>query len=836
MSNEANEDTESGSEATAGHVWQQLFEEAKRLELSHPERVEEFKLKWSHAFYEESRHAGLCHLAGSDPSEWRHDQIKFLVEQLLEAQPDQPGWWDEDEPDAPLRIALEKEHHSFIQVFLDGCGPDTLYAILSEKTRHHPQETILHLAISLRSPFTERIMRTCSAEDPIFSAQDRMGWTPLHLAVTAEDAAFAAWELGSDSRLPWRLPAFSSYDTVRQLIARHTRALFLEDSDWHTPYRRRLVWLLRRERMPDGSSTQPNTSDKAADRGLSDALTNDPVLSYIRTYVIRRFPPAKASQALYPAGQERQVEFAMEMPMASSQNLLEWMERHLVFESVLKRVTLSKRKVEVASQVRRTAESQGERLDYNARDAFRTFEWLRQRGVRKIIDVVVVDSENPCHSNETIQDALEGFEVETWDWQRNDIPSSVIASSSSVVNQLTLYFSGSEATMKDWCGSEGFPNETLFPEALAPAYTPSLRSGESTQWQVAYRGPTLTICEEIDAAAVGRNDTSALSDAFKQADREVSVVLDSDIQRLKQPGQNKAATHSEEGWPSMASAFWQRTRSKFALERIPRVKIALVCDGVDVAIPELQDMVVSGITLGEDPWYISTRGHGTAQARVICKLCPHIQLHVAKLAISAEGTLFREDCLIDAVKWAMQRKVDIICLGPEILGLNVTMGPELLQSLDWAKANGIAILCAGFDGPEASHTYRLIRRHCILIGWLETSPKWEHLQGSETVDFLFDIAGVPASFWNNGNRTPSHSTIATSMACGFGALLVCVRRFQDSNEEDKRALPLREFLLYAIRNCIEDGKSVVVMEHALEAAGKVDFRAYMRWLTQALYL
>jgi hypothetical protein len=243
-----------------------------------------------------------CHLAGSDPSEWRHDQIKFLVEQLLEAQPDQPGWWDEEEPDAPLRIALEKEHHSFIQVFLDGCGPDTLYAILSEKTRH-PQGTILHLAISLRSPFTERIMRTCSAEDPIFSAQDHMGWTPLHLAVTAEDAAFAACELGSDSGLPWRLPAFSSYDTVRQLIARHTRALFLEDSDWHTPYRRRLVWLLRRERMPDGSSTQPNTFDKAVDRGLSDALANDPVLSYIRTHLIRRFPPAKASQALYPAGQ-----------------------------------------------------------------------------------------------------------------------------------------------------------------------------------------------------------------------------------------------------------------------------------------------------------------------------------------------------------------------------------------------------------------------------------------------------------------------------------------------------------------------------------------------------
>ncbi|KAL4755748.1 uncharacterized protein BDW70DRAFT_145983 [Aspergillus foveolatus] len=100
----------------------------------------------------------------------------------------------------------------------------------------------------------------------------------------------------------------------------------------------------------------------------------------------------------------------------------------------------------------------------------------------------------------------------------------------------------------------------------------------------------------------------------------------------------------------MASAFWQQIRGNSALERIPLVKVALICDGVDVAIPELRDMAVNGTMLGEDswhisPWYISASGHGTAQARVIHKLCPHIHLHVAKVATCAEGTRFQEDYL-----------------------------------------------------------------------------------------------------------------------------------------------------------------------------------------------
>jgi hypothetical protein len=92
------------------------------------------------------------------------------------------------------------------------------------------------------------------------------------------------------------------------------------------------------------------------------------------------------------------------------------------------------------------------------------FDWLRKMKVKKIMKIIVTDNETRSHDNETIQNALEGFEVESWDWKRNDIPSSVIANSSSVVRDVTLYYSGKPTVLKEWCGNNGFGDSFLFPE------------------------------------------------------------------------------------------------------------------------------------------------------------------------------------------------------------------------------------------------------------------------------------------------------------------------------------------------------------------------------------
>lgn len=81
------------------------------------------------------------------------------------------------------------------------------------------------------------------------------------------------------------------------------------------------------------------------------------------------------------------------------------------------------------------------------------------------MSVTVNDGEEPSHSDEAIENAMAGFEVERWDWQRPDISSRVIASSTSVVREVHVYFSGKSAILDEWCGDAGgFGDRAKFPE------------------------------------------------------------------------------------------------------------------------------------------------------------------------------------------------------------------------------------------------------------------------------------------------------------------------------------------------------------------------------------
>ncbi|KOS20541.1 Major intracellular serine protease [Escovopsis weberi] len=54
------------------------------------------------------------------------------------------------------------------------------------------------------------------------------------------------------------------------------------------------------------------------------------------------------------------------------------------------------------------------------------FQWLRDKGVRRILNVVVEDFEPPSHSDEALEGALKDFGVEELDWRRLDIdPASL---------------------------------------------------------------------------------------------------------------------------------------------------------------------------------------------------------------------------------------------------------------------------------------------------------------------------------------------------------------------------------------------------------------------------
>lgn len=95
-------------------------------------------------------------------------------------------------------------------------------------------------------------------------------------------------------------------------------------------------------------------------------------------------------------------------------------------------------------------------------DLVHVFKWLRENQVKKIVKVMVVDDGDPCHADESIEEAMKDFEVEIWDWKRIDLNSDVIADSSRIIREISLYSSGNKAVLMGWASQEGLPNKTKF--------------------------------------------------------------------------------------------------------------------------------------------------------------------------------------------------------------------------------------------------------------------------------------------------------------------------------------------------------------------------------------
>lgn len=57
-------------------------------------------------------------------------------------------------------------------------------------------------------------------------------------------------------------------------------------------------------------------------------------------------------------------------------------------------------------------ENETDELHRGRQDTISLFKWLREEGVKQIVRVKVDDMEMPCHSDEAIEEALAGFDVE----------------------------------------------------------------------------------------------------------------------------------------------------------------------------------------------------------------------------------------------------------------------------------------------------------------------------------------------------------------------------------------------------------------------------------------
>ena len=78
------------------------------------------------------------------------------------------------------------------------------------------------------------------------------------------------------------------------------------------------------------------------------------------------------------------------------------------------------------------------------------FNFLRNKGVKRVIRVIVDDTLNPAHSNEAIEKALGGLKVEIWDWKKFDLSTDTIVTAAPDTRELCLYWSGNNAVLRGW--------------------------------------------------------------------------------------------------------------------------------------------------------------------------------------------------------------------------------------------------------------------------------------------------------------------------------------------------------------------------------------------------
>ena len=84
------------------------------------------------------------------------------------------------------------------------------------------------------------------------------------------------------------------------------------------------------------------------------------------------------------------------------------------------------------------------------------FRWLKKKKeVERILTIVVDDDPVNPHSDEAIEEAVKGFDIETWNWIKMDMCSDTILAAAENVRDLTLFWSGNRAVLKSWAASDG---------------------------------------------------------------------------------------------------------------------------------------------------------------------------------------------------------------------------------------------------------------------------------------------------------------------------------------------------------------------------------------------
>lgn len=123
---------------------------------------------------------------------------------------------------------------------------------------------------------------------------------------------------------------------------------------------------------------------------------------------------------------------------------------HLRFEEVLQYVALPSMQLEKRPIVPKAGRKIPKPDGRGRSDMVFLFNFLRNKRVKRVIRVIVDDTLEPAHSDESIEKALGGLKVEIWDWRKIDLCTETIVTAAPEAREVSLYWSGNNAVLRGW--------------------------------------------------------------------------------------------------------------------------------------------------------------------------------------------------------------------------------------------------------------------------------------------------------------------------------------------------------------------------------------------------
>ncbi|KAK4209225.1 intracellular serine protease [Rhypophila decipiens] len=506
--------------------------------------------------------------------------------------------------------------------------------------------------------------------------------------------------------------------------------------------------------------------------------------------------------------------------------------KQLQFEDALQYVAIPKIRIEDdntgdksnISSSRRSGRGQSYKDGSGRHDLVQVFTTLRQKGVRTVIRAMVDDSFTPPHTDEAIEEALRGMDVQIWDWKKTDLSTEVIYTAAPRVREVHLYWSGNNTVLRGWSEGEGLKKLTEL-RSLHLHVQQGIESPRRTQQYVddfAERVKRLEFKHEMKLNVdngVAFRQRPALGDGSAGERGGVGTRAAKDEQTSKHMWIDCMKRFRGVLLNAEASDAFKRRAQEIEED----ITVALIDDGVDGM--DWDYPLLGGRTFhprNEDehlnhPYYASAAGHGTAMAKLINFMCPRAKLYVLRLEDRPSEDGVRQITARSAAKAiaaAVKKGVHIISMSWSIESPgDEGERRELEDAISKAEKANILMFCSAADqGAKQTDTYpsRATRR-IFTIGAAGPSGETNSWVGDpEKVNFTFpgDRVEIMDKTPSNTTREISGSSVATALAAGFCALLLyCVQvRLLTAREAEKdqvrsefAALKRHEEMLKAFR-------------------------------------